>query len=250
MFMDLFFYENTNTRWKNIHIELQKHQRERYCDFQDRVQQQLNDLKSLWESDRTTRKFDKRSPELLQNRQKEQYMLLCGMFEQAEQMKKVNTKNEKEEMMLKQVEREAHFEYAYQQLVKRAQEENQILILTQQFELQLLNEKESNEMEKLNRRLAATTMNLNEEKNFDYFIAKRFRKSSSDIMPATCYVSHETGIDLPALSLGHSTPPGFDRMKEIRSKSVVTPLPLPPLKAKKFKVPKYTKDKKKNTSSS
>lgn len=227
--------------WKGKIQDLHQKQQEKLKELQYKHQDQHQQLEYQWQDPVATRKFDKRSPQLLHQRQQEQYMLLCGNFEGADAMKKINGHLEKFESQEKHNEMINAFEYARAQLLYQQSQEVEKVMREQDYEMKLLLELEKEDLEKKNIRLQATQTTLDNEKDFDKFSAKHYKRPASCVVPAS--VTMIDSYDIPPLPKGLTIPKGGETMMQIRSKNIVTPLPLPPLKMKKYKAPKIIKPK-------
>jgi hypothetical protein len=183
-------------------------------------------LESEWVQPDTIRKFDKRSSGLLQNRQIEQYMLLCGNLTGADRLKKLNSQTEKAELRSREREMAESFDVAKGNLMRKQAHEIERLRMDQGGEMEYLGEIERKDMTAKTRRVEATQRVLAEEKDYSKFITKKFHKSANIIVPVTVARSRDASSDLPALARGKVIPPGIASMMVIRKRIPVSRLPL------------------------
>ncbi|OHS93053.1 hypothetical protein TRFO_12063 [Tritrichomonas foetus] len=234
----------TNTRWKNETKQQHKSAKQSLIALQEQNQAEHDALEEKWVQPSTIRKFDKRSPNLLQNRQREQYMLLTGRYEEAEQMKQLNVVTEKIELEERKTEMNIHFLMARSELIQKQQSITQ----KKQEEIaqaeNILAEKERKDLEIKNKRLLATQRTLEEEKDYNKFINKKFKRPATCIVPSTVMASRDATEDIPPIPHGAVIPHSVSDMMNIRKRSIVTPLPLQPLSIRKYKAPRLVRNSK------
>jgi hypothetical protein len=210
-------------------------------DLTARHEEEHRQLEMDWVQPDMIRKFDKRSSVLLQNRQIEQYMLLCGNLTGADQMKRANSQTEKVELKSREREMTESFEVARGNLMRKQGLEVDKLRMDQEGEMKYLGEIERKDMTAKTRRVEATQRILGDEKDWSKFITKKFHKSAEIIVPATVAPSRDASSDLPALARGKVIPPGIAPMMEIRKRIPVSRLPLGPLALKHYQPPSLVK---------
>lgn len=190
-------------------------------------------------------KFDKRSPVLLDMRQREHYMLLAGMYTEADQMKRANAQMERREIASRNFEMGHHFKLARATLIHKQDEEVDNVKMDIAVGDELFKLKERREMDVKLKRLHATQFNLDDEKNVDNFVAKTYKRPKTTVVPPTVMVSRDTYDDIPVISKGPTTvSQNAQDMMTIRRKNLVTPLPIQPLSIRKYKTQKIVKTKK------
>jgi hypothetical protein len=227
--------------WKAQRRKMAEDQRAELMELAARQEDEHRQLEVEWVQPETVRKFDKRSSTLLQNRQIEQYLMLCGNYPGADQMKRINSQTEKVEIEHRRAEMRAHFEIARANLNMKHGREAEKLKMEQESMTKVQAENEKKDLAAKARRVEATQRVLTEEKDFEKFIRKKVHRPADSVMPPTLLTIRDGGEDLPALSFGKSAPPGVAPMAELGSKSVVTRLPLPPLTIKHYHPPPLVK---------
>ncbi|OHT10218.1 hypothetical protein TRFO_20509 [Tritrichomonas foetus] len=223
-------------RWKTKRQELSREQKDALMELQDRHEIEHRQLEKEWSQPHVLRKFSKRSPNMLQNLQKEKYMLLIGEYEGAEQMKKINAQLEKAETLDRKQEMMNSFLAAQSNLISRQKSELTRLISEQTKKLDLLNEFERKDIEVKVKRLTVTQSFLDEEKDFNKFVAKKYKRPASCIVPNTVMASRDAPQDLPPLPRGKLVPHTVSDLLAVRKRAIVTPLPLPPFAVRKYKI--------------
>ena len=205
--------------------------------MQKRHQDEHSSLEEEWTQPHMIRKFDKRSPALLQGRQREQYMLLAGMYEEADEMKQLNKKREKLEIADKEIDMKNHFLIARSQLIQKQQQEtNKALNLYEDSQKQTV--KERQDLDIKTKVLEKTQRNFDNESDFNRYAAKKYKRPGTSIMPTTVMTFRDVGDDIPPLPKGKFIPRSIGDMMQVRSKPIVTPLPLRPISVKQYKPPK------------
>jgi hypothetical protein len=227
--------------WKRKRAELMEVHRAELMDLAARHEDEHRQLESDWVQPDMIRKFDKRSSVLLQNRQIEQYMLLCGNLTGADQMKRLNSQTEKVELKSREREMTGSFEVARGNLMRKQGHEIERLRMDQEGEMKYLGEIERKDMTAKTRRVEATQRILAEEKDYSKFITKKFHKSANIIVPATVAPSRDASSELPPLARGKVIPPGIASMMVIRKRIPVSRLPLGPLALKHYQPPPLVK---------
>lgn len=232
----------TKQKWKKKHQVHQQENTQCLIDLQNRHQTQHEQLETDWTKPKIIHKFDKRSPSLLDNRQKEHYMLLAGMYTEADQMKRINARLEKREITDRKFEMGHHFKLARGALIHKQSEEVDNVKMDIVIGDDIFNMREKRELDVRLKRLQATQRNLEDEKNVDNFVAKRFKRPKTAVVPSTVMVTKDTYDDIPVRPRGNSTMShNVQDMMTIRKKNIVTPLPIQPLAIKKYKTQKIVK---------
>lgn len=222
--------ESAKEMWKKKMQEFKEQCKTEVLDLQDKQKNELLDFEAKWTDPATQRKYNKRSPYLLQQKKIEQYMVLSGNLEAAETVKKINQVNEKHEVAQQYQTMVEDFENAQNQFIFNQQEEMDKLKAEQEFRYKSLLLEEDKCFEVHNKRIAATLTKLEDEKNMDNFIAKKFKKPSNQVLPVTVI----SGADeLPPLTRGKT-------VRSTQDKSKPQPLQLPPLKTRRVNQQKIT----------
>jgi hypothetical protein len=228
-------------KWKKRHQELQQSQRLALTELNERQEDEHRQLEEEWVQPETLRQFDKRSSTLLQNRQIEQYMALCGNLPGADQMKRINAQTEKMELQHRHKEMAVHFEIARANLLRQHQREIQNLKMDQESDTKILIENDREDMGVKARRVEATQRVLTEEKDYQRFIRKKFHRSAEIVVPTTVLACREGSDDLPPMPHGRVVPATVAPMLEFRKKIVVTRLPLTSLSIPHYRPPSLLK---------
>ena len=175
-------------------------------------------------------------------RQREHYMLLAGMYTEADQQKRANSHMEKREIASRNFEMGHHFKLARSALIHKQGEEVDNVKMDIVIGDELFSLKERREIDVRMKRLQATQRTLDDEKNVDNFVAKRYKRPTSTVVPATVMVTREKIDDIPVKSKGPVTvSQNAQDMMTIRKKNLVTPLPIQPLSIRKYKTQKILK---------
>jgi hypothetical protein len=223
--------------WKHERLELAQSQRTALLDLTARQEDEHRQLEAEWVQPEALRQFDKRSAGLLQNRQIEQYLVLCGNLTGADQMKRINAQTEKVELRQREQEMGTHFAIARENLRRKHDRDADKLRMEQESDMKIQGENERKDLLAKSKRLEITQRMLVEEKDDQKFMTKKFHRSAEIVVPATVLRCKERGEDLPAIAHGKAVPPGVAPMLEVRKKIVVTRLPLAPLPIKHFRPP-------------
>ncbi|OHT11204.1 hypothetical protein TRFO_01139 [Tritrichomonas foetus] len=205
---------------------------------------QLQDLEMVWREPRTTRKYTKRSPTLLNNQYVERHYALIGEYDQAAAVHKINSKIEKIETSEKHQSLNASFERARSNLLNDQEKTKEIVTTTQNTHMDLNKVDQQAELEKLHKRQVILENLLEEEADIDKFVAKRFKKASGTVLPMS--VTLNGGTSLSPKKNGTSR--DVSNMVNFVQTPIASPLPLPPLTVKKLKKPKKDDKKKKKPS--
>jgi hypothetical protein len=164
-------------------------------------------------------------------------MLLCGMYDRAEQMKKISAAAEKGEVAGRQREMTTHFGIARANLNARQRAEADKLRTDQESRARILGENERREMAVRTRRVEATERVLAEEKDYQKFVSRTYRHPPECICPATVLATKGGTDDLPVIPRGKTAPAGSAEWAELRRREFVTRLPLPPLAIRHYRPP-------------
>jgi hypothetical protein len=221
--------------WKRRQQQLLRDRRDELRDLDQRHDDEHRQLEQDWAQPDAARPFEKRSPALLQNRQIEQYMLLSGMYDRADQMRRINAAAEKGEVAARQREMATHFAAARANLNARQRAAAEKLRADQDSTARILAEHERKEMTVRTRRVEATERVLAEEKDFQNFAARTYRHPPDWICPATVMTTKGGTDDLPVIPRGKTAPAGSAGWAELRRREFVTSLPLPPLPIRHYR---------------
>jgi hypothetical protein len=236
-------FKAAKSEWKRQHQQMVHGHQQELRDMDQKRDEEHRALEQDWLLPEVIRRFNRRSVALLQNRQMEQCMMLCGMYDQAHEMKQINARTEKAELQSRKDEMSGHFEIARANLVRRQQKHVDKLRTQQEDEIKTLAEKERRDMTAKTKRVEATERILAEEKDFENFVTKKYKKPSSWILPPTVMTSKGPSMDLPVISKRKPAPPkGEERVEsdqatERPKRQFVTRLPLPPLAIRHYKPP-------------
>jgi hypothetical protein len=223
--------------WKRQHEQMVRDHQQELRDMDLKHDDEHRQLEHDWARPEAIRKFDKRSVALLQNRQMEQYMMLCGMYEQADKMKRINARAEKAELQDRRAEMSDHFAIARTNLSWRQQKEFEKLRTQQDGKIKMLGEDERKDIAAKTKRVEATERVLAEERDYEKFVTKRYKKPPSWTLPSTVMTSKGASEDLPVIPRGKMAPAGSAEWADLRKRQFITRLPLPPLAVRHYKPP-------------
>jgi hypothetical protein len=232
-------YEMAVRQWKERRAVFVESCRAEWAVLQERQAGEHAELEARWTDPATQRRFAKRSPQLLQQRAVEQYMVLSGQLEAAEQVKRLNQRSEKMETVAKYQDMVESFENARAQLVADHEEEFTKLQTDQDFRSRNMLKDEKIALEVCLKRVAATKRNLEEESDIDKFVARKFKKPVECVLPLSVY---DVGDELPPLGRGRGVGGRPDAQATLADENArePTPLHLPPLKVRKIAPQKIT----------
>jgi hypothetical protein len=193
---------------------------------------QLIALEDAWRGSRTARRFSKKSSHLLNSLKIEKSLVLIGDFDRAMEMRRINQRTEKAEEALGYGALEGGFEAARQQMLGDHRREIDELRANQNARRSLLLADKEREIEVLTNRMHAVRQVLEDEGNYDNFVARKFRKPADIIVAMS--VTANGAADLPPDGQ-QGTAKERENLRRFREATVATPLNLPPLKVKALK---------------
>ena len=155
-------------------------------------------------------------------------MVLSGNLEEAELLKKENKLIEKEEIDLQYQAMTDSFEIAKAKLLLDHQEEISKQKIDHDFRKKSLIQEINTSIEIAEKRIQTTQLALDEGSNMEKFLAKKFKKSSDNILPLSVMTGQD---DLPPLQRTKGIGSHSFNLKE----NSFSPLTLPPLKPKNRK---------------
>ena len=232
--------QDSKKEWKQKWNELEtKQQEERDKLYQEHVQQH-EDLDYFWTDPNNYHKFNKRTPTQLNHIAIERSLAMTGRFLEAEEWRKMNEKNEKLEIK-EQIRRlEQKYEAERANLIYFQNSAAKSILGQQERQRNLLAEREKKDMDIKQKKLENIQRHLEEEKNFNNFCAKTYKRDPSYVLPPTVTTISPWGAtdDIPAIPPGKSIPRGVEETMKIHQKPRTQPFNLPALKLKKYKVPR------------
>ena len=232
--------QNAKREWKEKWKELEQKQKdERDKMYQDHVQQH-EDLDDYWKDPYNYYQFNKRSPTQLQHLAIERSLVITGRFQEADQWRKMNEKNEKAEIKEQVRKLTQKYEIERSNLINLQSEDSKQILFQQEVERGLFAEKERRDIDVKKKTLDNIQRHLEEEKNFFNFCARTYKREPSVVLPPTVITTSAfgTGEDIPTMPQGRIFPRGVEDKMRIHQKPRTTPLNLPVLKFKKYKVPR------------
>lgn len=200
---------------------------------------QLQDLENIWKEPGKTRKFSKRSPQLLNSQYIERNFVLLGDYEEATSFHKMNQRREKIETGQKMKELSKSFETARTYVVEKQEIERAKVHDMQGFDSKLKHKAQQDKLERLKKRQAILEKQIAEDKNIENFAAKTFKRSASTVLPTTVTISG--GQEMKPNTKGAIR--DVESMNNFKATPVTSPLPLPPLAVKRLKRPKKSNER-------
>jgi hypothetical protein len=195
-----------------------------------RHSERLLGLEDTWRDSRTARRFSKKSPHLLNSLAIEKSLVLIGDLATAMEMRRINQRIEKAEEVDSYGALEGGFEAARQQMLDDHRHEIDELRANQNARRSVMLADKEREIRVLTNRIQALRQVLDDEGNYDNFVARKFKKPA-DIVVAMS-VTANGGMDLPPNGQ-QGTARERENLRRFREVSVATPLNLPPLSVKK-----------------
>ena len=235
--------QETKQQWKQKWKEFDQKQKEEREQQHARHIKEHEELEEFWKDPSHYYDFNKRNPVQLEHLAIERSLAMTGRFVEAEQWRKMNEKNDKIIIKENYARLQQTFDQQRQHLIELQEEDAKRLQFQQDVARKLYAEDERKEMEVKRLTVENTTRVLEEEKQFQNFCAHTYKRDPSIVIPPTC--TTKGGNDLPPMPPGRIFPRGVDDKVRINSKPQTTPLPLPALKIKKYKVPRYGEKPKK-----
>ena len=220
-------------RWKAKEADFKATRNTQAKELDAKHDQELRDCKEQWSDERTTRRYNKRSPLLLNRMFVEKQLLLLGEYTEATQQRKINIMSEKEETSEKFREYTASFEGARNWMLKKHETEVTEFNKQKELQWQILLKRENAEIERHTKRVESLKRILEEEGDLANFVAKKFKKGPEMILPlsATC----DGGEDIPTMGKTRKEQGSTSVWIRFREAGGVTALSLPPLKFKKIR---------------
>ena len=229
--------QETKQQWKEKWKKFDQKQKEERDQQHERHIKEHEDLEEYWRDPSHYYEFNKRNPTQLQHIAIERSLAMTGRFEEAEQWRKMNEKNDKLIIKENYTRLQQKFDQQRQHLIELQEADAKRLQFQQDIERKLFAEDERQELEIKKLTIENTTRILEDEKQFKNFCAHTYKREPSVIVPPTC--STKGGNDIPPLPPGRIFPRGVEDKVRINAKPHTAPLPLPSLKIKKYKVPRY-----------
>lgn len=195
--------------------------------------QQLQKLEDDWKDDKNQRRFNRRSPFLLNQLQIEKNMLLTGDYIDAQHIRSVNQRFEKQEAQQKYTNMVWDYEEARKKLLNGQKQEIRNLKQSQDLRHKLFQRKMNQDLDLTKKTISNLQFKLNEEGNYNNFCALKFKKSSDVVLPMT--VTMEGGNDIPTAGKVRLTCGDNGEMQRFRQLNSFPPLQLPTLQASKIK---------------
>lgn len=184
------------------------------------------------------RKFNKRSSTLLNGQYIERNLALIGEYDEANAVHQINKRNEKIESRRKHQVLNSSFENARSTMISEQGKEKERVINLQKDEKKYKKVLQKKNLEVLQKRKSVLEIQMADESNIDNFIAKKFKKDKSNVLPIS--VALTISDELVPTSPGTARDVG--NLNNFIAKPITSPLPLPPLTISQLK-----KQKKKST---
>ena len=194
---------------------------------------ELKMLEEEYKDPKTLRKFNKKSPYLLNQLQMEKNMLLTGQYTQAIEARKYNKRYEKMETNEKFSGMVSDFETTRQKLLQVHANEIKDLKALQESRWQKFRKAMNKDINKFQQRVDNIQYLIDEEGDNENFCALKFKKPADIILPMT--VTINGGTDIPTSGKTRAAMGDNGKMSKFRDTNNFPPLQLPPLKAKKVK---------------
>ena len=218
--------------WKDKETEF-KETRDRLAHELDaKHDQELRECCDQWSCDKK-RIYTKRSSVLLNQMVMEKKLSLIGEFMQADAVKKVNMRNEKEEIDEKFWVYSTEFETARRRILQRHETEIQEFNATKDRQFMIMQKKADDEIERHTRRLNTLKKLLEDESNIDIFTAKRFKKGADPVLPMSA--SLRGGEDIPTAGKTKKAKGDDGALMRYRESNSFPALSLPPLKFRRLR---------------
>jgi hypothetical protein len=198
---------------------------------------ELQDCQDAWRDPGVSpfsRRFTRRSPDLLNRKVIEKRMLLVGNFLDAQVLGRINRRYEAAEAQEQYSHYTASFEAARARLFADQQAEIDELKWDQDFAMRWLKKQAVDEIAFCTKRVDVIRIMIDEDQDIEAFVARKFKKPMSFVLPLTCTL--EGGEDIPLC--GGTRIGGSRKMHAFRETTELTPLTLPKLKARPAKMPR------------
>lgn len=204
---------------------------------------QLQDLENSWKGPEKARKFNKRSATLLNGQYIERNLALLGDYEEANEVHRINKRNERIETRAKHQVLNNSFENARSMMLSEQGKEKERIIKLQDDEKKIKKSMQKKNLEILQKRKAILEIQLEDESSIDNFVAKKFRKDKSAVIPMSIVISGNDEL-IPAKP---GTSRDVENLNNFIATPITSPLPLPPLAVKQLKKQKKNSDSKKKS---
>lgn len=195
---------------------------------------QLQDLENTWKGPQKAREFNKRSATLLNGQYIERNLALIGEYDEAYAVHKINKRNEKIEAKTKHQVLNNSFENARIMMLTEQDKEKERVIKLQNDEKNYKKSVQKKNLEILQKRKAVLEIQLEDESSIDNFVAKKFRKDKSTVIPMSIILngSDELNSNTP------ETARDVENLNNFIATPITSPLPLPPLTISQLKTKK------------
>lgn len=195
---------------------------------------QLQDLENTWKGPQKAREFNKRSATLLNGQYIERNLALIGEYDEAHAVHKINKRNEKIEAKTKHQVLNNSFENARIMMLTEQDKEKERVIKLQNDEKNYKKSVQKKNLEILQKRKAVLEIQLEDESSIDNFVAKKFRKDKSTVIPMSIILngSDELNSNTP------ETARDVENLNNFIATPITSPLPLPPLTISQLKTKK------------
>jgi hypothetical protein len=180
--------EVTRRQWRDRKEKFQETCESEWRELEGRHAAQGAELEAQWNETSTQRKFTKRSARLLQQRAVEKYMVLAGQLEAAEEVKRVNRENERQETQRQYQNMMDSFENAREKLATDQNSEMAKLKSDQDLKRMNLLKDEEAAIAVCQKRAAATQRKLDDESDLGKFAAKKFKKCADRVLPTSVFI--------------------------------------------------------------
>lgn len=223
--------------WKDKWRDIEKKHKDEMDKLYERHVKEHEQFEEYWKDPANYSEFTKRTATQLEHIAVERALVIAGRFLEAEQFKKMNEKKEKSYKVEQSQKLQSKFEEERANLIRAQEDDVQKLKYQQENEKRLLSKQEKIEMDVKKLKLENVTRTLEDEKQFWNFCARTYKRDPSKVVPPT--VSTRGGNDLPPMPPGRIFPRGVEDKVRLSKRPQTSPLSLPSLRFKRYKVPKY-----------
>ncbi|EAY16958.1 hypothetical protein TVAG_280740 [Trichomonas vaginalis G3] len=217
--------------WKDKEKALIQAQKENTEKIEQKMDDEMEDLEYKWQCPETTRRFSKKSPQLLNQQFIEKNLALIGDLVGAAKMQKVVQKTEKIEAEYKYNDMQSSFEKERKNLIDQQDQALEHLKNAQTLEFSTFTKQKEESIGIIKRRIATYERIINDDKDIDKFCARKFKRNADVVVPMT--VTANGGDDIPTNGKVRATPINLNGIMSFREAPVASPLQLPTLKIKK-----------------
>lgn len=211
--------------WAKKEKSLQQAQKEQMEKLEERMDNDMADLEYKWQAPETTRRFSKKSPQLLNQAVMERNMALIGDLEGAAKMQKVVRKNEQIEAEEKYSDMQTSFEKERKNLIEQQDRDLEHLKTAQYLEYTTFIRQKDEVIDAIKKRISTYERIIGEDSDIDRFCARKFKRTSDVVIPIN--------EDIPTQGKARATPVNLGGIMSFREAPVASPLQLPTLKIKK-----------------